>query len=78
MKGILMMRTLRMLAKDFTTPSKCWSQYYNISDDITCDCVDVCKFNPPTGGIQNEIKNKNIKYDYKNYKNTFDEDKICA
>tara|TARA_B100000900_G_scaffold357603_1_gene328025 strand:- start:314 stop:553 length:240 start_codon:yes stop_codon:yes gene_type:complete len=79
MKAILMMRTLRMLAKDNTLPRNCWSQYYRITDNISCDCVDVCKFNPPNGGIQNEIKKKDVKYDYKNYKNIFDEDeKMCA
>ena len=62
MNKIMITRTLRIMAKDNTLPIKCWATIHYTNDNKVCDCINVCKYNPPLGGIQNNIKEKEFVY----------------
>ena len=44
-----------------TIPKNCFAIYYlpHSKNDV-CDCVDVCKYSPPSSAIMNNFKRKKI------------------
>ena len=63
MYSIIISRTFRSLVKDIKLPDVCWVTYhipYLIDKKCQCDCIDHCKYTPPSGTMQINVDKKYI------------------
>jgi hypothetical protein len=57
-----------------TIPKSCFAMYYlPHSNNDVCDCLDVCKYSPPSSAIMNNFKRKKITTNNQYYQEYYEE-----